>query len=151
MLVVIVEQKMNRIDVEQIKNIIKNIKTDINKNFILLYLSIIYQDIKISEEDYKKILKYIVEVFKNQDNIENNLYKIIASFAMKYEENRNILQLPQYDVIYYKENKHYYKKTDDELLKESYRLLSLEETEKTDNSEEEHVLMFLICRIFLKK
>lgn len=151
LLVVIVEQKMNRIDVEQIKNIIKNIKTDINKNFILLYLSIIYQDIKISEEDYKKILKYIVEVFKNQDNIENNLYKIIASFAMKYEENRNILQLPQYDVIYYKENKHYYKKTDDELLKESYRLLSLEETEKTDNSEEEHVLMFLICRIFFEK
>ena len=151
LLVVIVEQKMNRIDVEQIKNIIKNIKTDINKNFILLYLSIIYQDIKISKEDYKNILKYIVEVFKNQDNIENNLYKIIASFAMKYEENRNILQLPQYDVIYYKENKHYYKKTDDELLKESYRLLPLEETENIDDSEEEHVLMFLICRIFFEK
>ena len=73
---------------------------------------------------------------------------------MKYEENRNIVDLPPYDVIYYKDNKHYCKKTDDILLKESYILLSLQEIENIENIEnatEEHVLMFLICRIFFEK
>lgn len=151
LLVVIVEQNMTKIDLKKIKNIVENIKIDINKNFILLYLSIIYNNIKISEKEYKEILKFIIEVFKNQENIENNLYRIIASLAMKYEENRDILQLPQYDLIYYRGNKHYYKKTDDPLLQESYMLLQLEETDNIDNSEEEHVLMFLICRIFFEK
>ena len=70
---------------------------------------------------------------------------------MKYEENKKIIQFPQYDLIYYKNNKHYYRKTDDMLLKEGYSLLPVEETDDTDNSEEEHVLMFLICRIFFEK
>lgn len=151
LLVVIVEQNMAKIDFNQIKNIIENIKIDINKNFILLYLSIIYHNIKISEKEYKEILKFITEVFKNQDNIENNLYRIIASFAIKYEQNKNIICLPQYDLIYYRDNKHYYKKTEDPLLKESYMLLQLEEADNIDNAEEEHVLMFLICRIFFEK
>ena len=154
LLVVIVEQKMIKIDIEKIKNIIDNMNVSINKNFILLYLSIIYKNIIFSENEYKEILSFIVEVFKNQENIENDLYRIIASFAMKYEENRNIVDLPPYDVIYYKDNKHYCKKTDDILLKESYILLSLQEIENIENIEnatEEHVLMFLICRIFFEK
>lgn len=151
LLVVIVEQKMTKIDFEKLKSIIDSINININKNFILLYLSIIYKDIRLSENEYKKILEYIMEVFKNQDNIEDNLYRIIASFAMQYEENRNIVKFPQYDVIYYKENKHYYKKTDDVLLKESYTLLSLQEIDNIDNAKEEHVLMFLLCRIFFEK
>lgn len=151
LLIVIVEQKMIKIDIEKIKNIIENLEININKNFILLYLSIIYKNIIFSENEYKEILSFIVKVFKNQENIEDNLYRIIASFAMKYEENRNIVNLPQYDVIYYKDNKHYYKKTDDILLKESYTLLSLQEIENTENATEEHVLMFLICRIFFEK
>ena len=151
LLIVIVEQKMIKIDIEKIKNIIENLEININKNFILLYLSIIYKNIIFSENEYKEILSFIVKVFKNQENIEDNLYRIIASFAMKYEENRNIVNLPQYDVIYYKDNKHYYKKTDDILLKESYTLLPLQEIENTENATEEHVLMFLICRIFFEK
>lgn len=151
LLIVIVEQKMVKIDIEKIKNIIENLEININKNFILLYLSIIYKNIIFSENEYKEILSFIVKVFKNQENIEDNLYRIIASFAMKYEENRNIVNLPQYDVIYYKDNKHYYKKTDDILLKESYTLLPLQEIENTENATEEHVLMFLICRIFFEK
>lgn len=151
LLVVIVEQKMTKIDLRKIEEIIDNIKININKNFILLYLSIIYKNITFSENEYKEILKFIVEIFKNQDNIEDNLYRIIASFAIKYEENRNIVKLPQYDVIYYKNNKHYYKKTDDILLKESYTLLPLQEIDSIDNAEEEHVLMFLICQIFFEK
>lgn len=151
LLVVIVEQKMNKIDFKKLKDIIDSINININKNFILLYLSIIYKDIKLSENEYKKILEYIIEVFKNQDNIEDNLYRIIASFAMQYEENRNIINFPKYDVIYYKENKHYYKKTDDVLLKESYTLLSLQEIDNIENAKEEHVLMFLLCRIFFEK
>lgn len=151
LLIVIVEQKMIKIDIEKIKNIIENLEININKNFILLYLSIIYKNIIFSENEYKEILSFIVKVFKNQENIEDNLYRIIASFAMKYEENKNIVNLPQYDVIYYKDNKHYYKKTDDILLKESYTLLPLQEIENTENATEEHVLMFLICRIFFEK
>lgn len=151
LLIVIVEQKMVKIDIEKIKNIIENLEININKNFILLYLSIIYKNIIFSENEYKEILSFIVKVFKNQENIEDNLYRIIASFAIKYEENRNIVNLPQYDVIYYKDNKHYYKKTDDILLKESYTLLPLQEIENTENATEEHVLMFLICRIFFEK
>lgn len=151
LLIVIVEQKMIKIDIEKIKNIIENLEININKNFILLYLSIIYKNIIFSENEYKEILSFIVKVFKNQENIEDNLYRIIASFAMKYEENRNIVNLPQYDVIYYKDNKHYYKKTNDILLKESYTLLPLQEIENTENATEEHVLMFLICRIFFEK
>lgn len=151
LLIVIVEQKMIKIDIEKIKNIIENLEININKNFILLYLSIIYKNIIFSENEYKEILSFIVKVFKYQENIEDNLYRIIASFAMKYEENRNIVNLPQYDVIYYKDNKHYYKKTDDILLKESYTLLPLQEIENTENATEEHVLMFLICRIFFEK
>ncbi len=151
LLIVIVEQRMIKIDIEKIKNIIENLEININKNFILLYLSIIYKNIIFSENEYKEILSFIVKVFKNQENIEDNLYRIIASFAMKYEENRNIVDLPQYDVIYYKDNKHYYKKTDDILLKESYTLLPLQEIENTENATEEHVLMFLICRIFFEK
>ena len=151
LLVVIVEQNMTKIDFRNIKSIIDNIKIDINKNFILLYLSIIYPNIKFSDKEYKEILKFIIEVFKNQDNIENNLYRIIASFAIKYEQDRNIINLPQYDLIYYRDNKHYYQKTDDSLLKESYMLLPLEETDNIDNAKKEHVLMFLICRIFFEK
>ncbi len=151
LLVVIVEQKMFKIDLEKIKYIIDNIQIKINKSFILLYLSIIYKDIKVSENEYKEILRFIMETFKNKDNIQDDLYRIIASFAIKYEENRNVVVLPQYDIIYYKDNNHYYKKTDDILLKESYSLLPLKEIDSIDNATEEHVLMFLICRIFFEK
>ena len=151
LLIVIVEQNMSKIEFKQIKQIIENIEMDINKNFIFLYLSLIYKNIKFSENEYKEILKFIIEVFKNLDNIENNLYRIIASMAMRYEQNKNILKLPKYDLIYYKNEKHYYKKTNDALLKESYSLLPLEETDNIDDSKEEHVLMFLICRIFFEK
>lgn len=150
-LVVIVEQNMIKINFKKVKDIIKNIKIGINKQFMLLYVSIIDHSIVISEKEYKEILKFIIDVFKNQDNIEDNFYRIIASLAMKYEENNNILQLPQYDLIYYRDNKHYYKKTDDPLLKESYKLLPLEETDNVNDAKEEHVLMFLICRIFFEK
>lgn len=151
LLLVIVEQNMTKIDINQIKNIVENLQTDINKNFILLYLSIIYPNIKITEKEYKEILKFIIEVFKNQDNIEDNLYRIIASFAMKYEQNKKIIQFPKYDLIYYRDEKHYYKNTEDVLLKESYSLLPVEETDNINNSEEEHALMFLMCRIFFEK
>lgn len=151
LLVVIVEQKMIKIDIEKIKNIIDNLNINISKNFILLYLSTIYKNIIFSKNEYKEILSFIVELFKNQENIKNDLYRIIVSFAMKYEENRNIVDLPLYDIIYYKENKHYYKKTDDILLKECYELLQLQEIDNIDNATEEHVLMFLICRIFFEK
>ena len=151
LLIVIVEQKMFKIDLEKIKYIIGNVQIKINKDFILLYLSIIYKDIKVSENEYKEILRFIMETFKNKDSIQDDLYRIIASFAIKYEENRNIVDLPQYDIIYYKDNNYYYKKTNDILLKESYSLLPLKEVDSIDNATEDHVLMFLICRIFFEK
>ena len=153
-LIVLVEQNLNKIPLYKIKNIVDNIDIPICKSFIYLYLSIIYIEIKISEKDYKEILKYIIDCYNRIDNIEDDVYRIIASFAMIYEKNRNVIELPKYDIIYYGEEKHYHKKTNEQLLKEGFNLLSIEELDNNkiiQNMKKTHLLIFFVCRIFFMK
>ena len=154
-IIVIVEQNLTKVDLEKLKSILINdIDISINKSFVLLYLSIVYKDIVISESEYKNILKYIIDSYKNIDDIEDILYKIIASFAMRYEENRNIINLSNFDIIYYKNEKHYHLETEDKILNEGFELLNVDIINKVDISKDtkkDHLLMFFICRIFFSK
>lgn len=154
-LIVIVEQNLTKVNIKKLKSIlIDDMDTLINKSFVLLYLNIVYKDIVISENEYKDILKYIIDKYKNLDDIEDILYRIIASFAMKYEKNRNIINLSDYDTIYYKDGKHYHLETEDKILNEGFELLDVGIIDKDDilqNTQNEHLLMFFICRIFFSK
>ena len=154
-LIVIVEQNLTKIDLEKLKSIlIDDVDISINKSFVLLYLNIIYKDIVISESEYKNILKYIIDKYKNIDDIEDILYRIIASFAMKYEQNKNIIKLSDFDTIYYKNERHYHLETEDKVLNEGFELLNVDLINRADiskNTQKDHLLMFFICRIFFSK
>lgn len=148
----IVEKEINTIEWKNIEEIIEKIEIKINKDFIYFYLQLIYRDIIITEEMYQRIVKYIINIYKDRENIDDDIYKIITSIANKIMIKNIELKCQEYDVVYVKDNKIYFLENTDKELQNYYQSIDMNKIENIDsNYEKDNISNILLHKIFFEK
>ena len=151
-IMIIVELKILRIDFRILDNMIKDAEFNFNKSLLYMLLKSLYiKDIVFSESDCINLLNYLCSLYKNIEEIDDQTYSIIAQIAMLYIEKNVEYDFGDYDLIYFKDNKYYYIKTENQQLTKYYNMFGFEEISYSDNFEKKHMILYLIRKIFYDK